>query len=111
VYTFWSSKETFLKYGFGYVLLDGNKIVGHVISASVEDGEAEIDIQTDLNYRGKGLASLLVSRFIDECHVRSTTPKWDCAHDNVASNKLAISHGFVRVKKYPFCIIKKSRCT
>jgi len=105
LYTFWESKELFIKNGFGYILLDDNQIIGHAISASVEDGEAEIDIQTEKQYRGKGIAGYLASSLIEECLQRSIVPKWDCSVENKASNKLAQKLGFQMIKKYPFSII------
>ncbi|WP_026477096.1 GNAT family N-acetyltransferase [Alkaliphilus transvaalensis] len=102
---FWESKELFLKNGFGYILLDGNQIIGHAISASVEAVEAEIDIQTQKEYRGKGIAAYLTSHLIKVCLKHSIEPKWDCSVENTASNKLASKLGFQMIKEYPFSII------
>lgn len=102
---FWGAKENFMKYGFGFLLLDKGNIVGHAQSASVEDGEVEIDIQTDKSYRGKGVATYLASCLINECIKRDLIPKWDCAVSNESSNKLAVKLGFRKVKEYPFCFI------
>ncbi|WP_066498246.1 GNAT family N-acetyltransferase [Abyssisolibacter fermentans] len=98
---FWGTEENFMKYGFGFILLDKGNIVGHVYSASVEDGEVEIDIQTDKSYRGKGVATYLASCLINECIKRDLIPKWDCAVSNEPSKKLAIKLGFQQIKEYP----------
>jgi len=105
LYGFWESKELFIENGLGFILLDGNKIIGHAISASVEDGEVEIDIRTDEQYRGKGIARYLTSCLIDKCLKTSRIPKWDCAVGNVPSNKLALKLGFEKVNEYPFSIL------
>lgn len=69
--SFWGTEENFIKYGFGFILLDKGNIVGHALSASVEDNEIEIDIQTDKSYRGHGIATYLASCLIDECIKRN----------------------------------------
>lgn len=102
---FWGTEENFIEYGFGFILLDKGNIVGHVHSASVEDGEVEIDIQTNKAYRDKGVATYLASCLINECIKRDLIPKWDCAVSNEPSNKLAIKLGFQKIKEYPFCFI------
>lgn len=107
LYTFWRTKELFLENGFGFILLDDNKIIGHSISASVEDLEVEIDIGTEKEYRGKGMARYLASCLIDECLKRSMIPKWDCGVWNIPSDKLALKLGFKKIKEYPFSIIHK----
>jgi RimJ/RimL family protein N-acetyltransferase len=107
LHTFWENKELFIGSGFGYIILDDNQIIGHSISASIEDKEVEIDIQTDESYRGKGIGEHLASCFINECLKRSMVPKWDCSAENVPSNKLAVRLGFQKIKKYPLSIISE----
>ncbi|SFI18617.1 GNAT acetyltransferase [Tindallia magadiensis] len=107
LYTFWRTKELFMGNGFGYILLDDNKIIAHSISATVEDLEVEIDIGTKKEYRGKGIARYLASCLIDECLQRAMIPKWDCGVWNIPSDKLALKLGFKRIKEYPFSIIYK----
>lgn len=102
---FWETEENFIKHGIGFILLDKDNIVGHALSASVEDGEVEIDIQTDKSYRGNGIATYLASCLIDECIKRTLIPKWDCAASNIPSNKLAIKLGFEKIKAYSFSFI------
>ncbi|SCZ11232.1 GNAT family N-acetyltransferase [Alkaliphilus peptidifermentans] len=107
LYNFWRTKELFMENGFGYILLDDNKIIGHSISASVEDLEVEVDIGTEKGYRGKGIAKYLASCLIDVCLQRSMIPKWDCGVWNIPSDKLALKLGFRKLKEYPFSIIHK----
>lgn len=103
--SFWTSHENFINHGIGFILMDNERIIGHAISASVEDGEVEIDIESDKLYRGKGIAIFLTSCLIDECLKRGLIPKWDCAAANIPSKKLALKLGFKELKKYPFSYI------
>lgn len=103
--SFWDSPEAFIKHGLGFIIMDDGRIIGHAISASVEDREVEIDIKSDELYRGKGIATFLASCLIDECIKRGLIPKWDCAAGNLPSKKLAMKLGFKEIKEYPFSFI------
>ncbi|WP_432663434.1 GNAT family N-acetyltransferase [Wukongibacter baidiensis] len=105
IISFWGTIDNFIENGFGFILLDKEKIVAQCISASVENGEAEIDIETDDSYRGKGIARFMASCLIDECMKRCYIPKWDCAVGNIPSRKLADKLGFEKVAEYPFSYI------
>ncbi|MBM7614199.1 GNAT family N-acetyltransferase [Alkaliphilus hydrothermalis] len=105
IINFWQSKEEFLKKGFGYIVLDREKIISQSISASVEDGEVEIDILTEQDYRGKGLAKIIASRLIEKCLGEGLIPKWDCIVNNTPSRKLAEQLGFEVKKEYNLSII------
>lgn len=105
VINFWGTMDNFIENGLGFILVDKGRIISHCISASVEEGEVEIDIETDDSYRGKGIARFMASCLIDECMKRGQTPKWDCAAENIPSRKLAAKLGFEEIKQYPFSYI------
>lgn len=102
---FWENEDNFLKKGFGFILLDQEKIIGHAISAAVEDGQVEIDVQTSKAYRGNNIAGYLCQCMIEACIKKSLIPKWDCFEANVPSNKLALKLGFTEVKKYSLALL------
>lgn len=99
---FWSSADDFLKHGLGVCVLKDGKVASICYSACVVDGLAEVDVMTRDEYRGRGLASLAVGRFILECLRREITPTWDCFTDNTASMKLALKLGFKKSFSYNF---------
>jgi len=105
IINFWGTTDNFIEKGFGIILLDRGEIIGYCISASIEDGEAEIDIETDAYYRGKGIARFMASCLIDECIKRGYTPKRDCAVGNIPSRKLADKLEFEEIREYPFSYI------
>lgn len=102
---FWSSENAFLNDGFGFVAMNGDEVIGHAFSASVDGGCAELDIQTNPDYRGLGISKALIHAFIDECLNRELKPKWDCRKGNDASVALANRFGFRIVREYPFTFV------
>jgi len=103
---FWRTKEEFLRKGFGYIVLDGGKVVSQSISASIEDGEVEIDVMTDMKYRRKGLARLLSMYLIEKSLEKGLLPKWDCSISNKPSKMLAEKLGFESKQEYPVSLIE-----
>lgn len=106
IVSFWTTKENFLKHGFGYYIEHDGKIIGLISSAGIFNNKAEIDIMIDKAYQGQGLGKLLSGKFIKSCLEKNILPKWDCAKNNEGSIKLAKSLGFTIVKEYPCNIIK-----
>lgn len=86
---------------FGVCIMHGDKIVGYCTSVFVGHGEAEIDIFTDDEYRGRGLARLTACAFIDECLSRGLVPGWACWPEREASRALAIKLGFEELPEAP----------
>jgi len=97
---YWGSTNNFLKNGFGFCLEDGDKIVSEAVSIFKSDQFAEIDIVTDPNYRGQGLASFIAEKFIDYCLLNDIQPCWDCDIHNQASYHLGMKLGFTIPQKY-----------
>ncbi|HYO57094.1 GNAT family N-acetyltransferase [Archangium sp.] len=105
----WDDQETFLRKGLGYFIEDGGEIVSAVMSAAVSGGEAEIDVQTDKAYRGRGYAQYLCHRFIEDCLERGMLPKWDCFKENIPSVNSAKKLGFEVEGEYPLLHITVRR--
>ena len=51
---YWDSINNFLENGFGFCLIDNQRIISEAVSIFKCNNYAEIDIVTDLNYRGEG---------------------------------------------------------
>lgn len=99
---FWASAADFLKNGFGICLMKGNEMVSLCYAAAVADGLAEVDVATDPEFRGRGLAGVVTRQFIKQCLDRGLAPTWDCFTYNTGSLKLARSLDFAAAVKYPF---------
>jgi len=86
---------------FGVCMMHGEKIACHCSSVFVGHGEAEVDIFTNDEYRGKGLARLTACAFIDECLRRGLIPSWACWPEREASHALALKLGFEELPAVP----------
>lgn len=85
---------------------DKERVISEGVSIFKSKNYAEIDIITDSNYRGKGLASVVAEQFIDYCLSENIQPRWDCDVDNSASINLASKLGFINPEKYDVYTIK-----
>lgn len=97
---YWDSTDNFLQNGIGFCVKDGERIISEGVSIFKSSNYAEVDIITDSNYRGKGLASIVAEQFINYCLSHSIQPRWDCDVDNVASINLGSKLGFDNPKEY-----------
>ncbi len=79
---------------FGFCLLEEDKVVSLCSAVAVGGGEAEIDIFTCEEYRGRGLATLTASAFIEACIECGLTPAWSCWPYRAGSYALAKKLGF-----------------
>ena len=91
----WSGKEQFLKNGFGYVALDGEKVIAIAFSAAVSSEEVDIGVETDEHYQHKGLAKTLADRMCREVLSIGKKPVWAHAVSNEGSKHTALAVGFV----------------
>lgn len=86
----WGCLERYLKNGFGFCAINKNKeIVSECTSIFRSKSKAEIDIYTNENARGNGLAFKLASVFIYQCLKQNILPSWDCDISNRSSLHLA----------------------
>ena len=99
---FWESMDDFLNHGIGTCVTKDGVIVSLCYSACIVDNLTEIDVFTQAEYRGFGLATIAAQNFISECLYRGITPTWDCFVNNDASMKLAKLLGFKQTVVYPF---------
>lgn len=84
--------------GHGVAALHDGKLVAGASSYSVYDGGIEIEIDTNTDYRRRGLATACGARLILECLQRGLYPSWD-AHD-LRSVALAEKLGYHMDKPY-----------
>lgn len=96
----WNSIEDFYKFGVGYCLFDGNMIVSCCVSSCVTNDAMGSHTVTLDEYRGKGLAKVLIKEFLKYCRDNDFKPNWDCMDKNTGSKALAESCGFSKVYDY-----------
>lgn len=103
---FWRSAGDFLENGLGVCLLKDGEMVSLCYAAAIVDSLAEVDVATDPEFRGRGLASIVTREFIERCTTRGIVPTWDCFGHNAGSINLARKLGFAEIVRYPFYSFK-----
>lgn len=93
-----TSIDSFLKNGIGYVIMHDNKIISGASSYSYCKGSIEITIGTKKEYRKKGFALACASKLILECLDNNIYPRWDAV--NMESVALAEKLGYHFDKEY-----------
>lgn len=87
---------------FGVGLLDETgKFASTCTAIFVGRGEAEVDVHTEEQDRGRGFATLTASAFIETCLVRKLCPSWACWPERQASRALARKLGFEALPDVP----------
>jgi predicted GNAT family acetyltransferase len=93
----WESNDAFLKNGFGYVAMDGEKFAAIAFSAAVSSEEVDIGVETNEAYRNRGLAKIVARYMIREILNIVKIPVWAHAAGNTASMKTALGVGFKEI--------------
>ena len=101
----WTSKEEFLKKGFGYGIVKDNKAFACAFSSGVSMEQIDIGVETIEGARGKGFAKIVASAMVEEVLKMGKTPVWSCDTRNEASAGLAQAVGFEIVGKHPWYVI------
>jgi len=96
--------DDFLKRGIGVGITCGGKLAAGAASYSVYDTGIEIEIDTDPEHRGKGLATVCGAKLILECLDRGLYPSWDAA--DFRSVHLAEKFGYHMDEAYPAWFLK-----
>lgn len=78
----------------GYRVMKENQVVSECVSIFVGGKEAEIDIFTHEDHRGKGLGKACAIAFIERGLAENLTPSWSCWPFRKESIALAKSIGF-----------------
>ena len=75
--------------------MDGDRLVATAFSAAVSSDEVDVGVETDENYRHKGLAKALADIMCREIISIGKNPVWAHAISNEGSKHTALSVGFV----------------
>ena len=102
----WEERQ-FLKNGFGYVAMDGEKYCGVAFSSAVSSYEVDIGVEVRPDARGRGIATALVRRMCADILTQGKKPVWAHGEQNLASMRTAEKCGFVRKKINRYSVIKQ----
>ncbi len=97
---FWASEQDLLQHAGGIVVLDDEQPVAICYAGGVAGGEAELDVMTVPDHRGKGAGKLACAAFILGMEERGTRVVWDAFTANIASLRTAQALGFRERKRY-----------
>lgn len=95
----WDSNEAFLEKGLGYAAMDKDRVVAVAFSSAVSSSEIDIGVETDPDYRGRGLAAGIAAKMCEAVIALGKEPIWACSTMNTASAKTAEKIGFVNVRE------------
>jgi hypothetical protein len=102
-----NSAEAFIDKGFGFAILEGERVVSLASTFVVCDGGIEIQINTRKKYEGRGLGTVVAAALIVESLARGLDPSWDAATERSAG--LARKLGYTEQGEYPMFIVFGSR--
>lgn len=95
----------FSQKGTGAVVLFDGRVVSASSSFLTFEDHVELDVFTDEEHRGKGLADHCVFEMIRQSHAKGLTVHWDA--QNTMSSKMAVGHGFVPLAEYAVYWLEK----
>ena len=99
----WTSKEAYLKNGYGYAAVIGDCIASRALVTCSYNQHDNIGVDTLEEYRKRGISSKLVYYTLLEARKRDRKNIWDCSEDNVASERTALKVGFELERTKTIC--------
>lgn len=90
--------EDFLGRGIGFCAVYKDTPVSVATSSAIAQGAIDIEIETQKEYRGLGLGTVVAARLVAECLKRNIKPMWLAA--NKESEKLAARLGYTKGAYY-----------
>ena len=94
----YGTSDKFIANGIGFCILDHDKVVSAAFAFIKLNNDIEIQINTNSDYRRKGLATFVSSALIEYCLEHNLNPHWDSA--NEISFNLAIKLGYTNPIQY-----------
>ena len=91
--------ERYASPGLGYAIMEGDQIASICGYCGLGHGKAELEVGTVAVYLGKGLATLVCSAFLEQCHNKGWLPVYTCDSENQSSIALAHKLGFIEVEE------------
>lgn len=95
----WEKIDDFSDRSLAFCITYLKRIVAVIVGTARYKNLLAIDIETEEEFRHKGLGYCLTVEFVNECMIRGLIPQWDCMESNLASRKLAEKAGFKAFKE------------
>jgi RimJ/RimL family protein N-acetyltransferase len=95
----WGGPERFAASAFGTAVMRKGRIVSFCATGAIGGGEAEAEVGTVPELRGRGLATRAARAFVAQCRERGLRPAWNCVAGNAPSLALAWKLGFVELEE------------
>lgn len=102
----WERSDFLLK-GSGYAAFCDGKYCGVAFSSAVSSSEVDIGVEVDPSFRGRGIATSLCARMVQEIISQGRKPVWAHGEANTGSRNTAVKCGFIEEKINTFIIIKQ----
>jgi RimJ/RimL family protein N-acetyltransferase len=97
----WHSVDYFLQHGFGFCMIEGDTVASCCFADCVVGNQCEMGIATDMKYRRRGLATVVVAATVEYCLANGLTQiGWHCLQSNVGSRSVAEKVGFAVDQEY-----------
>lgn len=97
----WNSVGNFLRWGFGFCLLQDQTIVCYCLSLANVNRRCDIEIETMEGHKRRGYASLITAAFAEHALDEGYTEiGWDTFANNAPSVQLGLKLGFKKVKDH-----------
>lgn len=103
----YDSPQDFIERGYGYCILDGERIVCAATTFVTCSQGIEIQINTREEYRRKGLATVAAAHLILHSLEKNLDPNWDAA--NEISAGLTEKLGYTPQGTYPMYVVKENK--
>ena len=97
---FYGGSEAWEKICFGYCLMQGDEILCEATVGPPALGLYEPGVFTRKEHRGKGYATMVAARLIQEIEAMGGRTYWNCAKQNIASIAVARKLGYRTEKEY-----------
>jgi hypothetical protein len=95
----WQNIDDFSDRSLAFCITYLKRIVAVIVGTARYKNLLAIDIETEEEFKHKGLGYCLTVEFVNECMKRGLIAQWDCMESNLASRKLAEKAGFKAFKE------------
>lgn len=90
----WENIDDFMNRSLAFCITYAKRIVAVIVGTASYKNVLAIDIETEEEFKHKGLGYCLAIEFVNECTKRGLIAQWNCVESNPISRKLAEKAGF-----------------
>ncbi len=99
---FWNTASDFVANGSGICLKQDERLIAHAFSSFKHGRMFELGMETQPEFRRRGLAGVICAKLIDDCLNSGFEPAWSCREGNAGSFYLAVKLGFEPTAWLPY---------